>query len=229
MDRRTFLKILASLGVAVTLPSDMANASQLEVDTAWRLTVRRWDLFEVDANGTLSCANFIEPRLRRELYQYSRAEEFDTDELERCSSLAERIKDLYREEILQSARRILPPINMEAIEDHVEEEWFDWFDHADGKARTAINFEIEAWLDEEPDWENEWENFFKTGTAQGAAYEHFLTTDEEMVEALGVVIIEGDCPGSSYYAAELCIPIDDANRIAKQNGWSIRFVTEGHG
>ncbi|MBM9536193.1 hypothetical protein [Desulfobulbus alkaliphilus] len=48
-----------------------------------------------------------------------------------------------------------------------------------------------------------------------------------MMKDLGVVIIEGSCPGSSYFAAELRISIDEANRIAEQNGYALRFIAEG--
>jgi hypothetical protein len=47
------------------------------------------------------------------------------------------------------------------------------------------------------------------------------------MDALGVVIIEGEHPGSSYFAAELRIPVEEANAIAEENGWTIRFVREG--
>ena len=35
MDRRTFLKALASFGASIALPLDLATASNVEVDTAW--------------------------------------------------------------------------------------------------------------------------------------------------------------------------------------------------
>jgi hypothetical protein len=44
------------------------------------------------------------------------------------------------------------------------------------------------------------------------------------LDALGVVIIEGEHPGSTYYAAELVRDIDDANRAAKAAGLPVRFV-----
>lgn len=48
-----------------------------------------------------------------------------------------------------------------------------------------------------------------------------------MLEALGIIIIEGDCPGSSYLSAELRIPIEAANQIAAARGWEVRFIAEG--
>ncbi|AKU11262.1 hypothetical protein AzCIB_1357 [Azoarcus sp. CIB] len=45
--------------------------------------------------------------------------------------------------------------------------------------------------------------------------------------ALRTVIIEGDCPGSSYLAAELHLPMHEANQIAAGRGWAMRFIDEG--
>ncbi|MBM9536194.1 hypothetical protein [Desulfobulbus alkaliphilus] len=141
MNRRTFLRTLASLGVTITLPLDLLNASQEEVDTAWHHAKKAWDLFEVDAHGTLSYANFTAPRLRRELYWYSRVEDIDWGAFERSYALEERIKNLYHQELLLAVQRKPPAsgMNREALEEQVEEEWYDWFEQADGKDREAIN------------------------------------------------------------------------------------------
>jgi len=40
---------------------------------------------------------------------------------------------------------------------------------------------------------------------------------------LGVDIIEGEHPGSSYYAAELRQDVDYANQVAKEMGLGFRF------
>ena len=44
------------------------------------------------------------------------------------------------------------------------------------------------------------------------------------LETLGVDVIEGEHPGSTYYAAELRGDIDEANRAAKKIGLPVRFV-----
>lgn len=229
MDRRTFLKTLASLGVSISPPVDLVNAGQEDINEVWSIVAKAWDLFEVNAYGTLSSAKFREPKSRREIHWPSRAQDFDVNEVRYNCLLLRRIKNLYREELLLQARSDLSTsgIKEEDIEELVEDGWFEWFDQADGSTREAINAEIEAWLDEEPNWKYEAEIFYSTGTAQGVAYSQFLMTDPKMLEALGIEVIEGDCPCSSYFAAELSKPIDEANRIAEQNGWAIRFVAEG--
>ena len=44
-----------------------------------------------------------------------------------------------------------------------------------------------------------------------------------MLLTLGVEQIEGDRPGSTYYAAELRGDIDEANRAAEAAGIAVRF------
>jgi hypothetical protein len=44
-----------------------------------------------------------------------------------------------------------------------------------------------------------------------------------MLKALGIVVVEGDRPGSSYYAAELRGSIDDANAAAAKLELPFRF------
>jgi hypothetical protein len=45
-------------------------------------------------------------------------------------------------------------------------------------------------------------------------------------ETLGVVVIEGEFPGSTYYAAELTISTEEANRRAETSGLPVRFIDE---
>ena len=47
--------------------------------------------------------------------------------------------------------------------------------------------------------------------------------DDKTLDALGVEIIEGKHPGSSYYAAELRQDVDYANEVAREMGWEFRF------
>ena len=54
--------------------------------------------------------------------------------------------------------------------------------------------------------------------------DYFRDMDEESLEQIGVVIVEGDRPGSTYYAAELRGDIREANKAAKRAGLNVRFV-----
>jgi microcompartment protein CcmL/EutN len=49
-----------------------------------------------------------------------------------------------------------------------------------------------------------------------------MTADD--LETLGVDLVEGEHPGSTYYAAELRGDIDEANRAAEAAGIPARFL-----
>lgn len=60
-------------------------------------------------------------------------------------------------------------------------------------------------------------------SSQGKALPFIQQLDGDIVDALGVVIVEGEHPGSSYYAAELRMPIADANEATELLGLPFRF------
>jgi hypothetical protein len=230
MNRREFLKALLSLGAAIAVPlnalASLDTAPQTVIDDAWRMTSGSWGLFEVNEFGTLSYANFEQPQTRREGYWFADAGDLGLDDIDSHGTLRDGIQGLYRDDLLTRARN---PDTLEGsprLERLVEDGWGQWFEKAKGDDRADIERIIEDWLDDKIDWANEWERLYKSGTGQGAAYDHFLSEDYEVMEALSIVVIEGDCPGSSYFAAELHISPKEANEIAEHNGWQIRFVTE---
>lgn len=223
MDRRSFLKIIASIGASIALPVDLATASQAEVDAAWTEAADRWHLFEVGEYNTLSYANFLEPTTRYDAYGFYSRSDVPEWMLENFHDLYDPIQDLYREH-LHATR---PRLGEAAIEARVEADWLTWCRRAKGKDREQIDQVIDNWLSDAPDEDREWEYYYKTGNAQGAAYGYFQYEDPDLMDELGIVVIEGDHPGSTYYAAELHIAVEDANSIAAKNGWPIRFVNEG--
>ena len=233
MNRRRFLQTLAALGASITLPLDLSArladqtlpSPEDVIDRAWTLASRQWGLFEVDDYGTLSYANFEEPRTRREIYNENTVADFDVQRIEARWSLCVLIQDCFRESIEGGAGLSL---GMDQdIDERVENDWPQWFEQAIGPDRFAIDTQINAWLDDEPDWDAEGEAIYRNATAQGAAYGYFCSQPREDLEALGIRVIEGDCPGSSYLAAELQLSPEEANAIAIDQDWSIRFVREG--
>ena len=235
MNRRRFLQTLAALGASIALPFDLSARLADQslpppddiVDRAWMLATRQWGLFEVDDYGTLSYANFEEPRTRREIYNENTVADFDVQRIEARSSLCMLIQDCFRESIEGGAGFDLGMAQDQDIDERVENDWPQWFVQAIGPDRQAIDAQINAWLDDEPDWDAEGEAIYRSGTAQGAAYHYFCSQPLEDLEVLGIRVIEGDCPGSSYFAAELHLSPEEANAIAIEQDWAIRFVREG--
>ena len=219
MDRRSFLKVLASLGVAVTLP-DLTTAQPVEVDSAWKDAAGRWFLYEVNDYGTLSFANFEAPATRREAYDLPPAAAIDVRIIEDCWPLEEHVEQYFLD-LANGDQRRLPGVGYNDNQD-----WRDSLKSATGDARAELVRWIETWLNEEPNWIREWEWLYTSVDPQGAAYQHLLGEDHAVLKALSIVIIEGDHPGSTYYAAELRIAPEKANDIAERLGLPHRFIRE---
>lgn len=223
MDRRTFLKALASFGASIALPVNLAAASDEEIDLAWSEAANTWDLFEVGEYRTLWYANFEEPKNRYEAYEFSSTGDVSRSMIESHGGLYEPIQDLYRDYLAEQD----PALDDEAIEALVRQRWLDWCFDDRGAGPSMVESILDDWLSEEPDPCQEGDDYYTTGNAQGAAYDRFLSEDSDLMDTLGIVVIEGCCPGSNYYAAELHTPVEEANRIAAEHGWAIRFVYEG--
>ena len=221
MNRRTFLKTLVALGASLPLPLDLLAATEAEIDVTWKRVRDVWGLFEVDEYGTLSYANFEEPPTRVDAYGIDDASELDASDIARNPSLAQ---EAQLEERFGSDT----DLSEKDITDLAESGREDWLTSCSAEERLELDLVLNERLAQSPDWNGyEGELLYKGATAQGGAYQYFLQRDYDELEALGVVIIEGEHPGSSYFAAELRIPVEEANAIAEENGWMIRFVEEG--
>ena len=224
MNRRTFLKTLVALGASLPLPLDLFAATESEIDATWERVRDVWGLSEVDDYGTLSYANFEEPQSRFDAYGIDDASELDACDIVRNPNLAQEAQCHYQallEERLQDA-------DAEEIAELAESGWEDWLENCSPEERVELDHALNDCLAESPDWSGyEGELLYTGATAQGGAYHYFLQRDVDELEALGIVIIEGEHPGSSYLAAELRLPVEEANTIAEENGWTIRFVREG--
>ena len=84
--------------------------------------------------------------------------------------------------------------------------------------------EIGKCFGEQPGWAFEDDYLPESGTAQGAAMEYFRDMARDELRTLGVKVIEGEFPGSTYYAAEMGGGIDEANHAAEAAGIPARFV-----
>lgn len=231
MQRRTFLKTLGSLGVAISLPVPLAEASASQVDVAWQDYSDTWTLFTVDEEGTLSLANYVWPKTRKGAYGLPDGADVTAEQINNCCPLAWHMADYYRREFLEtvSAAKFRRRFPGESIRDHIDfpEYYFgDWFSALQGEQREKAIADIDAFLDDEPDWCHEIQFLGTDFGAQGAAYAHLRGYAWSEQEKMGVEIVEGDHPGSTYYAAELTVPIEEANARARELGTGMLFINE---
>lgn len=200
--------------------------------------------FEVDGSGTLTMADFWEPKIRSEFYEpvyesWSGSPAHLAEAMDDCEPLAWAVHSIYtevRDEIQAALNEITETsgafkrrtaalkARLKAMPEEPEDGVEDWL-----LALTASEFEdrvvpeIERWFASPPDWNWEGDHLPRDETAQGAALEFFQNMDGDALDALGVTIVEGEHPGSTYYAAELTGDVEVANKAATEAGIAVRF------
>lgn len=200
--------------------------------------------FEVDSSGTLTVADFWEPKTRSDFYEsvsdsWSESPAHLADAMEECQPLAWAVHSIYtelRDEIqadldgitrdwgVYKKRALALQARIEAMPEEPHDNAEDWLlTLTSSEFEAQVVPEIEKWFDSPPNWGWEDDHLPKNGTAQGAALQFFQSMDGATLDILGVEIIEGEHPGSSYYAAELPGDIDLANEAAAEAGIPVRF------
>ena len=101
-------------------------------------------------------------------------------------------------------------------------EWKAWL-RSDPKIAESCSAEIVAWLEDTDLGEFDFELAeTHSNTPQSAALSLWRDRPEEL-EPFHVEIVEGECPGSTYYAAVLRSSIKEANDLAIRLGLPIMF------
>jgi len=201
--------------------------------------------FEVDSGGTLSMLGHYQPETRAEFYEgvadyWSGSPQELADAMDECQPLAWAVHSIYsdfRDELssdLQEAktagaghkrRRAALQARLSTMPEEPEDGVEAWLLPMTSREFDEwVSPEIEKWFESPPDWAFEDDYLPQSGTAQGAAMEYFQSMDVGQRKSLGVTVIEGEHPGSTYYAAELTGDIDETNRAAEEAGIPVRFV-----
>ena len=201
--------------------------------------------FEVTEGGTLRMADYAEAETRAEFYgdvadQWERSPQDLSNAMEECQPLVWAVNSIYsdfRDELVadigaaetdakQNKRRIaVLKARLKRMPEEPEEGASDWL-----LGLTISEFEanvvpqIQEWFSEPPSWNFEDDYLPQAGTAQGVALDFFRSMDAKFLDLLGVDIVEGEHPGSTYYAAELRGGIETANRAAEEARLRVRFV-----
>lgn len=204
--------------------------------------------FEVTDGGTLLMANYAEAQTRADFYEdvsdfWSRSPGDLAEAMDECQPLAWAVCRIYsdfRDELMadlqdvqdagRGNKRRLAALKarLQALPEEPEDGAAGWL-----LGLTSKEFEdrvvpaIAEWFGEPPDWNFEDDYLPDSGTAQGAALQFFRDMATEDLEVLGVDIVEGEHPSSTYHAAELRGKIETANAAAASNGIAVRFLRQG--
>lgn len=245
MDRRAFLQAVAGIGIASLLPAvAVGEMTESVLDEVWDELERAPIEFAVENGRTLVVPDYPDPKTRMDVFDLSErcvdSAEALAWELDCCTplvwhvgSVSEDLKEealYYLEEALEEQELSSEEISrLLAIE---ESKWpgiedatalADWLMQVDGEKFAYVAASVREWLHAAPNWGWEEDYFSDYAHGQSAALAFFRQQPHDMLEALGVEIVEGECPGSTYFAAELHRNIADANRLAEAMGLPIRF------
>lgn len=249
MNRREYLKSSLALGAGFTLPavgnvpSAPASPALIEalddhsVDIIWKQGV---DLFEVDDYGTISFADFHNPLFRGDYYAYALSigsreiNCLDLVDTSQPTELGNRLQALYndhRSALVARMANSSKPAESRQFERQLSRMpgdldcgWIAWMEAEPKEAKEVYADAIAAYLEELPDICNDHDWLPDESTDRGAAYRYFLQEEGSvLLDRLGVVLVEREHPGSSYFAAELRVPVEEANAAAEIAGIPICF------
>jgi hypothetical protein len=196
--------------------------------------------FYVDEAGTLTECDFKEPKINSELFDKISIDRIATpediiDEVEYYDALVEHFRRLARDEQdkltqrieLQDYRDDKELQRMKRLAEELEDEdegWKKWIKTEGDEGTPRFKKVIVDWLAAPIEWT---EDMPDNATAQDSAKCFFEHEDLATLDKLNVSIVEGEYPGSTYYAAELSGTVEKANEIAQQLGLSYRFREKG--
>lgn len=200
--------------------------------------------FDVNSSGSISLSNFPEFETRSDFYDsisgsWHQSPVDLAEAMDECPPLAWAVHSIYseiREEIQSSLDAISKQsgvlakrtnalkARLKGMPEEPEQGVESWLlSLTNSEFEDLVVPEIEKWFNSPPNWNWEDDYLPKNSTSQGAALEFFQRMDEDDLDAIGVVIVEGEHPGSTYYAAELEVELDIANKAAAEAGIPVRF------
>lgn len=233
INRRHFLQSLIALGASYALAD---NASARQVNQVWEAAKADPWHFAVNEWGTITDPHFVESETWADMFwidtNYMQTPQDVIDEVNACPLLLSHIQDWAQDTLTElydeldaspgRARRKKVQKIIHAIESDYDCGWEDWVTLEGTPALDHFKREIDNWLNQAVDHrQSEW--FPKSYGSQAQAKSFFENLDNRTLDALQVFIVEGEHPGSTYYAAELCQGIEEANAQAEALGLPFRF------
>ncbi|MDB9704050.1 hypothetical protein OAA86_08160 [Rhodospirillales bacterium] len=197
--------------------------------------VEQHTIFIVRSSRTIDSTEYIAPTTREDAF------DFGSYDLQDAESLVERANDVhpvmwellrqYEECHLKKLENFKSDEGKEAYEEewpkYADEEIAEkWVLQLSEQEFKVLRSQMEKWAESEPDRSSDETDYFVVpSSGQDYAYKFFQDhTEHEVLDELGIDIVEGEYPGSTYYAAELSIPVEEANDKAEKAGIPIRFV-----
>jgi hypothetical protein len=198
--------------------------------------------YDVDKSGTIFQPNIPEPVINSDIFKNEIRPLSNIlttsdliNEVEYITPLQYHFQSLVEEELERILATLESPgeikdrrrLKRQAKAMKGDEGWQAWVTSQGEEGLPGFKKVIQDWLAEPIDFTQE-DYFPSDWNGMGAAKKFFEKLDTGTADALGVSVIEGEFPGSSYYAARLDKSVDDANNAAEKLGLPFRFRKE-HG
>jgi hypothetical protein len=236
LRRRDLLLSLIAVGAGYALSWDAKPAL---VDVVWKEASADPWYFEVSSEKTIIDPSISQPEIWEDVFDFL-PDDFDDPqslirEVEACEPLRHYFMDraeseredlesqLDDDDLSDEERERLSTL-VKAMEDP-DFGWQEWVERLGPTDMKQFQDLISEWLTEEIDWLLFDSSEHDLG-GQGHALKFFESLGAPVLRTIGVKIVEGEHPGSSYYAAELRMDMDTANAAAASLGLPIRFRTE---
>lgn len=170
------------------------------------------EVFDVWDGKTLWAADYGPPRDRADAYAVSeKLVQFDFPyAVENCEPLAWHLESELKDTLGSAAL----PKDAEQLAEFIKT--------APQPIISKLKASAISWLRADPEFE-EGGHFAMPANAQDAAFQHFSAVDSETLDLLNIEIVEGEHPGSTYYAAELRCDVEEANRISREHDLGYLF------
>jgi len=218
------LEIVAALNNAIANNSEPCvseHSSEQELDSVISQYTKDWTIFCADPEEKTVWLYGYEPP---ENYKDALERLGETPDIERFDSLRYAFERAFVDYIEQKQDEDDPNWIEISADDHAQEHVLEWAGQLEIENKVKYEEILSGWIGSPIDWGNEYECFYEIESGQGAAYDFFRNEDSDLLDALGIQVVEGDHPGSSYYAAELRGDIATANKVAANRGLNLRFI-----
>lgn len=218
MNRRKFLQSLATLGASVAIPLEaLGTANKNAIDDAWTTAILEPITFYVSTWGTISYGQAETwPQSREHLLGISKV-----DNQVKLLALAReqgRIDGLLTSEWEDRLA--------EDEEPAVDGDWQTWLVRQPDEITEEFIALANEWIEANAD-EVDWEVADFYGYSDQGAARTFFEFEFDYCADFNIVIVNGDHPASSYFAAELRMDVSDANALAEELNLPIRFAWSG--
>ena len=201
--------------------------------------------YSVTSEGVIIVPDIPEPKTRSDVFERVDTRDVHTRQelielIESCPPLEQHFLDLslaylrvhaqpssfVDNLVAQRGRRSdAQQLILRALRRNPDGGWRQWIEYSGDAALEVFLQQVRDWLDEKIDW-NESDYFDAIWNGQAAALAYFEDLPNAILKALGVRIVDGDMPGSSYRAAELRKGLDEANQMAELLELDLRFEAE---